>query len=127
MSEIPPDPVLNTVTWWEIPVTDLDEAARFYPAVFGWTVAPFGDGYLSITHAGRMIGGLYRTARPGVGDGVRLYVTVADLEEILDAAVAAGGSVVTPRTAVGDEMGWWAEIADPAGRRLGLWTERDRG
>lgn len=113
------DPTLGTVTWWEIPVTDLDEAARFYPAVFGWTVAPFGDGFLLVHQGERMIGGLFASPEPAA-EGVRIYVNVADLEAVLAAAVTAGGSVVRERTLISPEMGWWAELADPSGRRIGL-------
>jgi predicted enzyme related to lactoylglutathione lyase len=121
------DPTLDTVTWWEIPVVDLDEAARFYPAVFGWTVAPFGDGYLAVSTGDRMIGGLFAAAEKPAEGGVRIYVNVADIEQVSAAATAAGGSVVTPRTLIAEGMGWWAEIADPSGRRLGLCSDRDAG
>ncbi|WP_111767526.1 VOC family protein [Nakamurella deserti] len=123
----PTDPSLNTVTWWEIPVADLDEAARFYPAVFGWTVAPFGDGYLAVNLGDRMIGGLFASSEEPAGGGVRIYVNVADLEQVLAAATAAGGTVITPRTLIAEGMGWWAELADPSGRRLGLCSDRDAG
>ena len=119
------DPTLDTVTWWEIPVTDLDEAARFYPAVFDWTVAPFGEGYLAVSAGDRMIGGLFVSPEQPAGGGVRIYVNVADIERVLSAATDAGGTVVTPRTFIAEGMGWWAEIADPSGRRLGLCSDRD--
>jgi predicted enzyme related to lactoylglutathione lyase len=53
---------------------------------------------------------------------VKIYVNVADLEASLAAADAHGGAVLTPRTEVGGDMGWWAEISDPDGRWLGLCT-----
>ena len=45
--------------WHELRVPDLDEAARFYGAVFGWTFVdnPMGK---SITHRGVVIGGAAR-------------------------------------------------------------------
>jgi len=119
------DPTLDTVTWWEIPVVDLDEATRFYPAVFGWTVAPFGEGYLAVSVGDRMIGGLFAAPETPTEGGVRIYVNVADIERVLAAVTAAGGSVVTARTFIAEGMGWWAEIADPSGRRLGLCSDRD--
>jgi predicted enzyme related to lactoylglutathione lyase len=119
------DPTLDTVTWWEIPVADLDEAARYYPAVFGWTVTPFGAGYLAVHVGDRMIGGLFASEEPPTAGGTRIYVNVADIEAVSAAAVAAGGSVVTPRTFIGEGMGWWAAIADPAGRQIGLCSTTD--
>jgi predicted enzyme related to lactoylglutathione lyase len=122
MSETP----LNTVTWWELPVTDVARAEDFYAAVFGWAFSSFGDdeAYTGVTYEGRLIGGLYRAdGPPPEGPSVRTYVNVADLEATLTAVEAAGGSVRTPRTEVGGDMGWWAEISDPDGRWLGLCTD----
>ena len=113
---------VNTVTWWEIPVANLDQATPFYTAVFGWTYTPFGEGYLGILNDGELIGGLFESPDTVRADGLRMYVNVADLEATLAAAEQAGGSVRTPRTEVGGDMGWWAELEDPAGRRLGLCT-----
>jgi len=116
---------LNTVTWWELPVTDIERGKAFYSAVFGWTFSSFGgdDDFAGVIKDGALVGGLYRSQTPPEGDpGVRVYVNVADLEAALAAAQAAGGAVHTPRTEVGGDMGWWAELTDPDGRRLGLCT-----
>ena len=58
---------------------------------------------------------------------VRVYVNVPDLEASLAAVEAAGGRVRVPRTEVGGDMGWWAEISDPDGRWLGLCTDHPAG
>jgi predicted enzyme related to lactoylglutathione lyase len=122
MTETPQEP-LNTVTWWELPVSDIAAAQTFYGAVFGWTYASMGDddAYMGIMNGGQLIGGLYRA--DGVdrdASAVRTYINVADLEATFAAAEAAGGSVRTPRTEIGGDMGWWAEIDDPDGRWIGL-------
>ncbi len=124
---VTPQAPLNTVTWWELPVTDVERAKAFYTAVFGWTYTSFGDdeGFAGVVHDGALVGGLYRADGPATdGPSIRAYVNVADLEVTLAAAAAAGGSVRTPRTEVGGDMGWWAEISDPDGRWLGLCTDR---
>jgi predicted enzyme related to lactoylglutathione lyase len=113
---------VNTVTWWEIPVRDIDKAKTFYAAVFGWTLQPFGEGYVGIYNDSTLIGGLFEAPDKVEGDGLRIYVNVADLEATVAAAEAAGGSVSHPREEVGGDMGWWAEITDDGGRRLGLCT-----
>jgi predicted enzyme related to lactoylglutathione lyase len=120
-------PTLNTVTWWEIPVLDLEQAKTFYGAVFGWTFQPFGDGYAGIVADGAMIGGLSESGAEGIGEGVRIYVNVADLESVLTAVEANGGSTRTPRTEVGGDMGWWAHFTDPQGRVIGLCTDNAAG
>ena len=117
---------LNTVTWWELPVSDPDRATAFLGALFGWTFSTFGDDgrTLGIHHDGALIGGLYRAdGDPAAGPSIRAYLNVADLEAVLDTAQALGGSVRRGRTEVGDDMGWWAEISDPDGRPLGLCTD----
>lgn len=116
-------PAVNTVTWWEIPVSDIEAAKAFYGNVFGWTFASFGDdsAYAGIESGGDLIGGLYRSDAPPTEEaGVRVYVNVSDLEEVLRTAETRGGRVKTPRAEVGGDMGWWAELSDPDGRRLGL-------
>jgi uncharacterized protein len=111
---------LNTVTWWEIPASDLDRAKAFFGAVFGWTCTPFGEGYLGIMNGPQLIGGLWAAEDGQVGDGIRVYVNVADIEATLAAAESAGGSVVTARQEVGGDMGWWASFTTPDGRLVGL-------
>ncbi|WP_154794999.1 VOC family protein [Occultella kanbiaonis] len=122
MSEPTSAPV-NTVTWWELPVTDLDQAKSFYGAVFGWTFTPFGEGYEGILNGSEMIGGLWQAPEQATSDGIRVYVNVADLEATLAAAEAAGGTVKNTREEVGGDMGWWAQIVDPGGRLVGLCTD----
>lgn len=116
---------INTITWWELPTTDLDAAKEFYSTVFGWAFVPIGEdegAYAGIMNGPEMVGGLF-TSDTAPGDpGVRVYVNVPDLEATLGAAEAAGGSVKVPRTEVGGDMGWWAEITAPDGHWLGLCT-----
>lgn len=120
MTESVAAPAYNTVTWWEIPVQDLEKAKPFYAAVFGWTFQPFGEGYAGIFADGAMIGGLSEAAGADVADGVRLYVNVADIEATLESVAANGGAPGTPRTEVGGDMGWWATFTDSQGRLIGL-------
>lgn len=116
------DATFNTVTWWEIPVQDIEKAKPFYGAVFGWTFEPFGEGYVGVFADGAMIGGLTETAGEEVAEGVRIYVNVADLEATIASAAANGGAEKTPRQEVGGDMGWWANVTDPQGRVIGLCT-----
>jgi predicted enzyme related to lactoylglutathione lyase len=107
--------------WVEIGTSDLDASQRFYSAVFGWEFQEFGDAYRTATSRGRQVGGFYQWADP-IPDGVRVYVTVSDLEAVLDKVTANGGTVNTARTEISPEMGWWADFRDPAGTLVGLTT-----
>lgn len=115
---------LNTVTWWEIPVADLDVAQAFYSAVFGWTFVPFGEGFLGVMNGSDLVGGLFLSPDTATAAGIRLYVNVPDIEDTLEKAVAAGGAVRSPRLEVGGDMGWWAEIVDPGGRGVGICSDQ---
>jgi predicted enzyme related to lactoylglutathione lyase len=120
MSENTQAPPYNTVTWWEIPVQNLEKAQTFYGAVFGWAFQPFGEGYVGVLTDGALIGGLSESGGDEVGEGVRIYVNVADIEATLKAVEAAGGQLKTPRQEVGGDMGWWAHFIDSQGRLIGL-------
>ncbi len=50
---------ITKMSWWEIPVPDLDDAKRFYGEVFGWTFDPFGEDYFAVIGPdGNMLGGI---------------------------------------------------------------------
>jgi len=126
MTEVSTDPTVNTVTWWEVPVQDLEKAKTFYTAVFGWGYAPFGEGYEGILAGEQMIGGLSTSEEP-VTDGVRIYVQVDDMEGTFAKVESSGGAVKTPRTEIGGDMGWWGNFTDPEGRVIGLATTNAAG
>jgi hypothetical protein len=117
------DTTLGRFGWIELGVRDLDRAATFYAAVFGWQIAPFGPDYLVASLGGTQVAGLYLWPDP-VPDGIRAYVAVADLEATLARVEAAGGTVEHTRTLIAPEMGWWADVRDPDGTLLGLMTDQ---
>jgi predicted enzyme related to lactoylglutathione lyase len=119
---------ITKMSWWEIPVPDLDDAKRFYGEVFGWTFDPFGEDYFAaIGPDGSMLGGIFLAAEDKLGNGVRITFDTDDLEGALDRVTAAGGTVVSERTEIGGDMGWWAAFTDPAGRWIGFATDRPLG
>jgi uncharacterized protein len=56
--------------------------------------------------------------------GVRLYVEVDDLEAALSRAIELGATHERGRTFLGNNDFWFANVRDPAGTPLGLWTRR---
>ncbi len=58
---------------------------------------------------------------------MRITFDTDDLEGALDRVTAAGGTVVSQRTEIGGDMGWWAAFTDPAGRWIGFATDRPLG
>lgn len=116
-------PSLNTVSWWEIPVQDLEKAKTFYTAVFDWGYTPFGKGYEGILAGETMIGGLSASESQDVAEGIRIYVQVDDMEAVFAKVEANGGATKTARTEIGGDMGWWGNFTDPEGRIIGLATD----
>ena len=75
-----------TISWWELPVADLDRAEAFYGAAFGWTFAPFGDSYRMVTDATDTLAGALDLAPDRAGTtGLRGYYYVDDLTATLTA------------------------------------------
>lgn len=117
---------INPVVHFEIPVTDMDRAIRFYEAVFavqlerretdGYDMAffPRADGRPGASGA-LAKGDVYKPTR----DGAILYFDVPDIDTVMARAEAAGGSVLYPRKDIG-EAGFVAEIADSEGNRIAL-------
>jgi hypothetical protein len=120
------------VVWWEIETPDPAAAQRFYGELFGWTFRRDFDGpksqlgrdYWIIERDGTGIGGLQAAlpGAPAAQAGVRLYVEVGDLEAMIARAVALGAAVERERTYLGSDDFWFANVRDPQGISLGLWT-----
>jgi predicted enzyme related to lactoylglutathione lyase len=102
-----------------------DEVTRFYGAVFGWTEQRNNTlGYREIdtgSPAG-IQGGLW-PGPPDTPSLVQLFVEVADIDATIAAAVANGGSVLVPKSALpdGDTI---AVIRDSVGMSVGLVLSR---
>lgn len=110
------------------PGSDLDDAQRFYGQVFGWTFQPFGENYFAAFGPdGEMLGGIFKAPDDQLGNGVRITFSTDDLEAALERVTAAGGTVITARSEIAPDMGWWAAFTDPAGRWLGFSTDLPRG
>ena len=124
----------HEVVWWEIESPDPDRTQAFYAALFGWEFhrafdepnSELGRRYWIIERAGAAIGGLQesRVAASAANAGVRLYVEVDDLEASLTRAVELGAISERGRTFLGPHDFWFANVRDPTGISLGLWTSR---
>lgn len=117
---------MNPVSYFEIPVIDLERAMRFYGAVFDTVfecARVDGNDLAFFPYAGDRPGASGALARgdsytPGKA-GARIYFDVADIAQTLARAIAAGGAVLYPETAVG-AFGSVAEIEDLDGNCIGL-------
>ena len=116
------------VGWFEIPVTDMDRAKRFYEAVFeveisihdlgglvmGWF--PYEEGVKGIS--GSLV--KHEMYRPSDFAGPLVYFSSRDVSIELARVEQAGGEVMRPKTEVGGGFGFMGLIKDTEGNRIGL-------
>lgn len=114
-------------SWSELRSTDVEKAKAFYTDVVGWTTEPMemaDGGTYTVLKVGDMpVGGMM--AMPEAAQGApshwAVYVTVDNVDERLEKATAAGGSVLMPPMHV-PGVGRMATIADPSGAALCIIT-----
>jgi predicted enzyme related to lactoylglutathione lyase len=123
-------PMTPAMTYFEIPVTDMDRAVQFYTSVFGVSLTrEIVDGYDMA---------LFPPAEDGWGasgalakgdvyvpskTGAILYFRVASIDDILARATAAGADILYPKKDIGD-LGYVAEIEDSEGNRIALTEQK---
>ncbi len=115
----------NPVTYFEIPVADMDRAVEFYEAVFSVSLERrLIDGHdMALFPFDESAGGASGALAKGESyvpskAGPRLYFFIENIDETLARAVAQGGSVAYPKTAVGEL--WVAEFEDSEGNQIAL-------
>lgn len=115
----------SQITWFQIPVTNMERAKNFYQKVFGWQVVEFGGPHYQAARVdGRSIGALcMRTEAPPTGDGPLIFFGSRDINSHLQKVTEFGGKVELPRTIISPEVGHWAEFIDCEGNRIALYEE----
>ncbi|PCJ94848.1 MAG: glyoxalase [Flavobacteriaceae bacterium] len=115
----------NAINWFEIPVTNFERAKKFYSSVL--------DTEITDAPMPNMKYGVFKYAVNGVGggiieaegckpskDGVTIYLPGGDdLSEPLARVEAAGGTIIIPKTGIG-ENGFMAQLIDTEGNRVAL-------
>jgi predicted enzyme related to lactoylglutathione lyase len=120
----------NALNWFEIPMTDVARAKKFYETIFeiemfGMTMggmemimfpmqAPHSGGGLAKSeyHTPSMTGSLvYLNANP-------------DLQLVLDRIENAGGKIVMPKTKISDDIGAMAMFTDSEGNIVALHSSK---
>lgn len=112
--------------WFDLMSSEPAKAAEFYQALFGWEVEgppreEFG-GYQNFTLHGKRVAGLspYMAEGGGPSDIWSLYLRTDDPETTVKNVEAAGGSIMVPPMAVGEE-GTMMVTVDNAGAVIGFW------
>ena len=115
----------NPVSYFEIPVTDMDRAVAFYESVFSVSLdRTVIDGHemalFPFDEAGKGVSGALAKGESYVPStaGPRIYFSVENIDETLQQAIINGGKVAYPKTLVGDF--WVAEFEDSEGNQIAL-------
>lgn len=119
----------NALNWFEIPVADFARAKKFYETIFDYqmpenTMGKAKMGFLLYDFKGGKVGGaivhnpdLYTPST----NGTLVYLNCQpDLQPVLDKVEPAGGKILTPKTSIGQDLGYWAMITDSEGNRVAL-------
>ena len=125
----------NVLTWFEIPVTDINRAKTFYETILDITMVKRADGddeSVFFPHnpnvvqatSGRVTGVLSKTARNSPANyGTMVYINASpDLQVVVDKVEKAGGKVIVPRMEI--PAGFIAVIIDTEGNKVGLHAEK---
>jgi predicted enzyme related to lactoylglutathione lyase len=117
----------DAISWFEIPVRDLDRAQRFYETVLDRKLAreTMGEERLAIFPAGegRAQGCINIGPQPVAPStsGTRVYLDASpSIDSALSRVADAGGKVVVRKTALPSGMGYWAHMSDTEGNIVGL-------
>jgi uncharacterized protein len=116
----------NPVYHFEIPVTDMERAIRFYKDVLGYELTRQQvDGY-EMAFFPRADGKPGASGALAKGDvyvpsktGAIIYFDVPDIDPVLEKAKAKGAKILYPKKSIG-EAGYVAEIEDSEGNRIAL-------
>lgn len=116
----------NPVVYFEIPVTNLDRAIAFYEKVFEGKLERVSiDGNeMALFPSDKSVGGITGALAMGESyipgrQGVRIYFSVASIENTLEKVEKIGNKILYPKTSVG-ELGWVAEFEDSEGNCIAL-------
>ena len=117
----------NAINWFEIPATDFDRAVRFYSDIYAFDMPThqMGDNKMGFFHHehGAGIGGavVFGDGYLPSKNGSKLYLNGgSDLLVVLDRVTDAGGKIVTEKTLITPDIGYFAMIDDTEGNRVYL-------
>jgi predicted enzyme related to lactoylglutathione lyase len=116
----------SALNWFEIPVSDFSRAKVFYEKVLGVSIETMAMGPITM--------GMLPADQSAVGgaivqgdgnapskSGTLVYLNGGeDLAAMLARVEKAGGSVVVPKTEIGNDFGFFAHFIDTEGNKVGF-------
>ncbi|MNK04048.1 Glyoxalase-like domain protein [compost metagenome] len=128
------DEETNILTWFEIPVSDIERAKTFYETILDIEMIkrtdgndesvffPYNPNVIQAT-SGRVTGVLSKSERNSPSSqGTLIYINASpSLQTVLDKVELAGGKIIAPKMQI--PPGFIAVIMDSEGNRIGLHAE----
>ena len=122
----------NSLNWFEISVSDIKRAKKFYEKVFGidmdekemmgMKMAFFPSEDMNAKVSGGLVQGPMH--KPSA-DGAKIYLNGnPDLANALGKVEAAGGKVAMPKTKISDDIGFMAYFVDTEGNTVALHSNK---
>jgi len=129
------DSETNILTWFEIPVSNIDRAKTFYETILDIEMIkrtdgndeaaffPYNPNIVQAT-SGRVTGVLSKTNKNSPsGDGTLVYINASpDIQIVLDKVEPAGGKIIANKIRI--PAGFIAVIMDTEGNKVGLHAEK---
>jgi uncharacterized protein len=116
----------NPVSYFEIPVQDIERAIKFYNSVFGFEfeknnidgneMAFFPQSENEKGISGALAKG--KTYKPST-IGTLIYFDTENIDQVLVKVEESGGKTLYPKTSIG-ELGFVAEFEDCEGNKIGI-------
>ena len=116
----------NALNWFEIPVIDFSRAKTFYEKVLDIAIEPMVMGPVTmgmLSSDQNAVGGaiVYGDGGSPSQNGTLVYLNGGDdLAPMLARVAEAGGTVVVPKTEIGNGFGFFAHFIDTEGNKVGL-------
>jgi predicted enzyme related to lactoylglutathione lyase len=122
---------MNPISWFEVPVSDMDRAIKFYNAVMGWDLKVFaGEGitmawfpaeFDKYGAAGSLA--LSEHYTPST-QGVLVYFKCEDVNDTLALIHDAGGKVIFEKKLISPDVGYMGAAIDSEGNRIAFHSEK---
>lgn len=126
---------VNMISWFELPVNDMDRAKKFYETVFNVKI--------SIQDFGGVLMGWFPPAEDNAAPGIsgslvknESYIPSAthgalvyfnsqsgDISNELERVEAAGGKILQDKTLISEEIGYMALFLDSEGNRVAMYNK----
>lgn len=118
----------NSINWFEIPVLNFDRAKEFYSRIFDYEmhemmIGSLRMGFLPMDPDSQGVGGAIVQGDGFVPTalGTKVYLNGGkDLMTVLNQVIAAGGEIITPKTLITEEIGYYAVFEDTEGNHISL-------